>query len=59
MIEQTSIELRTQEGGYIRVGLADYAKIKAVTGGIINASGLAKIQDVKLTTGEFLKDGNW
>jgi len=52
MIEQNKIELRAQEGGRIKVGLTvDHAKIKAVTGGIIEASGLSKTQEIKLNTG--------
>lgn len=51
-IKQNTIELRTQEGSKIKVGLdVAYAKIRAVTGGIVEASGLAKSQDVVLNTG--------
>lgn len=51
-IKQNTIELRTQEGSKIKVGLdVAYAKIRAVTGGIIEASGLAKSQDVVINTG--------
>ena len=52
MIEQDKIELKAQEGGRIKVGLAvDHTQIKAVTGGIIEASGLSKSQEIKLNTG--------
>ena len=52
MIEQDKIELKAQEGGRIKVGLAvDHTKIKAVTGGIIEASGLSKSQEIQLNTG--------
>ena len=52
MIEQDKIELKAQEGGRIKVGLAvDHTKIKAVTGGIIEASGLSKSQEIKINTG--------
>ncbi len=51
-IKQNTIELRTQEGSKIKVGLdVAYAKIRAVTGGIVEASGLAKSQDVVINTG--------
>lgn len=52
LIEQDEIELRAQEGGQIKVGLnVNYTKVKAVTGGIIEASGLSKKQEITLTTG--------
>jgi hypothetical protein len=52
LIEQDRIELRSQEGGKIKVGLkVDDVKVKAVTGGIVQASGLAKYQEIKLNTG--------
>lgn len=51
-MKQNTIELRTQEGAKIKVGLdVAYAQIRAVTGGIVEASGLAKTQDVVLNTG--------
>lgn len=51
-IEQNKIELRSQEGGMIKVGLqVDFVKVKAVTGGIIESSGLAKIQEITINTG--------
>jgi len=52
MIEQDKIELRAQEGGRIKVGLTvDFTKVKAVSGGIINASGLSKSQEIKINSG--------
>ena len=52
MIEQDEIELRSQEGGTIRAGLnVDYAKIKAITGGSIEAFGIAKKQSIRVNTG--------
>lgn len=52
MMEQTSIELRAQEGGIIIVPLkADFAKIKAVTGGIIETNGFAKVQEILINSG--------
>ena len=52
MIEQDEIELRAQEGGQIKAGFnVDYALIKAVTGGVIEAAGIAKRQNITLNTG--------
>ena len=52
MIEQDEIELRSQEGGRIRAGLnVDYAKIKAITGGAVEAFGIAKKQSIRVNTG--------
>ena len=52
MIEQDEIELRAQEGGQIKAGFnVDYALIKAVTGGVIEAAGMAKRQSISLNTG--------
>ena len=52
MIEQNSIELKAQEGGRIKVGLAvENTKVKAVTGGSIQVSGVSTNQEVILNTG--------
>lgn len=52
LIFQNKIELRSQEGGKIKVGLeVEYAEIKAVTGGIVEVSGIANHQDISLNTG--------
>lgn len=52
MIEQNTIELRSQEGGNIRVGLkVNHVKIKAVTGGVVQTSGLTNSQEITLNTG--------
>ncbi|MEL6811019.1 MAG: head GIN domain-containing protein [Bacteroidota bacterium] len=52
MIEQDEIELRAQEGAKIKVGLqVDRTKVKAVTGGIIRASGLSRSQEITLNSG--------
>ena len=52
MIKQDHIELRAQEGGQIRAGIdIDYGVFKAVTGGVIEASGMAKRQNITLNTG--------
>ncbi|SDQ29131.1 head GIN domain-containing protein [Flagellimonas zhangzhouensis] len=52
LVQKSKIELRAQEGATIHIGMdVDYADIRAVTGGIIEASGLAKNQSVVLNTG--------
>nr|WP_297785202.1 head GIN domain-containing protein [uncultured Allomuricauda sp.] len=52
MVKKSRIELRAQEGAAIRIGMdVDYADIRAVTGGIVQASGLAKNQTVVINTG--------
>ena len=52
MITQDEIELRAQEGGRIRAGIdVDYARVKAITGGVIEAFGKAKKQTIRVNTG--------
>ena len=52
LLVQDRIELRAQEGSIIEIGLeVRDAKIRAVTGGIINASGIATNQEIVLNTG--------
>lgn len=52
LIEQDTIEIKMQEGARIKVGLeVREANLRAVTGGIIEASGIAKYQSVKVNTG--------
>ncbi len=52
MIVQKEIELRSQEGGRIKVGLeVDECEVKAVTGGIVEVSGRADEQEIKINTG--------
>src|SRR5690606_21888051 len=52
LIKKSKIELRAQEGAKIHIGMdVDFAQIRAVTGGIVEASGLAKSQAVVLNTG--------
>ena len=52
LVKKNRIELRAQEGAMIHIGMdVDYADIRAVTGGIVEASGLAKSQTVVLNTG--------
>ncbi|MGA9239240.1 head GIN domain-containing protein [Robiginitalea sp.] len=49
---QDRIELRAQEGAQIEIGLSVHdAKIRAVTGGIVTASGIATNQVITLNTG--------
>lgn len=52
MVKQDMIELRTQEGAKIKAGLdVDHVAVRAVTGGIVEASGMAPNQEVVLNTG--------
>lgn len=52
LIEQDNIEIKMQEGARIKVGLnVKKAEMRAVTGGIIDASGIAQSQDVTVNTG--------
>lgn len=52
LIEQDEIEIKMQEGARIKVGLeVREANLRAVTGGIIEASGIAEQQHVKVNTG--------
>ncbi len=51
-IVQNAIELKAQEGAQIKVGLdVSYLTVRAVTGGIVQASGVSKNQSVVLNTG--------
>ncbi|MEM1257262.1 MAG: head GIN domain-containing protein [Bacteroidota bacterium] len=52
MVKKNKIELRAQEGAQIKIGMdVAVAEIRAVTGGIIEASGLAENQSVVINTG--------
>lgn len=52
LIEQDEIEIKMQEGARIKVGLkVRNANMRAVTGGIIEVSGIATTQDVTVNTG--------
>jgi len=52
MIEQDEIELKAQEGARIKVGLTvENTKVKAVSGGVVEASGLSTSQEIQLNTG--------
>ena len=51
-LEQDRIELRAQEGAQIEIGMkVRDAQIRAVTGGIIHASGVATNQVIVINTG--------
>ncbi len=52
IIKQFEIDLRSQEGGKIKVNLdVNIANIKSASGGIIETNGKAKSQNVSLSTG--------
>lgn len=52
LVERNTIELKAQEGALIHIGMeVDHVDIRAVTGGIVEASGLARSQRVVLNTG--------
>jgi len=52
LIEQDEIEIKMQEGARIKVGLqVREANFRAVTGGIIEASGISQEQDITVNTG--------
>lgn len=52
LIEKDRIELRAQEGARIRIGMdVENVDIRAVTGGIVEASGMATNQVIVLNTG--------
>ncbi len=59
LVKQDKIELRAQEGAQLNVGLdVGDVNIRAVTGGIIEASGLAKYQTIVLNTGGIFEGKN-
>ena len=52
LVKKSKIEVKAQEGARIRIGMdVDYADVRAVTGGIVEASGLAKTQSIVINTG--------
>ena len=52
LIEQEEITIKVQEGSRIKAGLkVENADFRAVTGGIIEASGIAKHQNIEVNTG--------
>jgi len=59
MVKKNKIELKAQEGGKITIGMdVSVAEIRAVTGGIVQASGLAENQKVVLNTGGIFEGSN-
>ncbi|OAD90991.1 hypothetical protein A7A78_04020 [Aequorivita soesokkakensis] len=51
-IKETSLELKTQEGGKINVAVAtENLDIKSVSGGVIKAKGTTKKQDISINSG--------
>lgn len=59
LVNRHSIELRAQEGAHLKIGMnVDHVAIRAVTGGIIEASGLAKEQAIVLNTGGIFEGRN-
>lgn len=59
LIEQDKIEIKMQEGARVKVGLqVREALLRAVTGGIIEASGQATLQRVKVNTGGIYEGRN-
>jgi len=52
MVRKNKIELRAQEGAQINIGMdVSMVEVRAVTGGIVQASGLAENQSVVINTG--------
>jgi hypothetical protein len=52
VVEQNSIELKVQEGAHIKIGMdVENVKIRAVSGGIVEAAGIAANQAIILNTG--------
>lgn len=59
LLSKSKIELRAQEGARITIGMdVAVAEIRAVTGGIIEASGLAESQSIVLNTGGVFEGRN-
>lgn len=57
--KQYNIELRAQEGAIIKVALdVTDAKVKAVTGGVVEVSGKAVRQDISMNTGGIFQGKN-
>ncbi|WP_431127452.1 head GIN domain-containing protein [Flagellimonas flava] len=52
LVTKNNLELRAQEGARIRIGMdVENVDIRAVTGGIVEATGLANNQSIVLNTG--------
>src|SRR5690606_18625815 len=55
-IKQFDIDLKAQEGGKINVNVnVNYLSVKAVTGGIVEATGTAKKETIAILTGGVFK----
>jgi len=55
-IKQFDIDLKAQEGGKINVNVnVNYLSVKAVTGGIVEATGTAKKETITILTGGVFK----
>ncbi len=51
-MKQDILELKAQEGGEIRItAVVEQMLVKSVSGGVINATGSAEVQDVQINTG--------
>jgi len=56
LIEQDYIELKSQEGAHLKIGLdVEKLNVKAVSGGIVETLGKATLQDITLNTGGIYK----
>ncbi len=52
LIKQNTLELKTQEGAQIHIGIdVHFLKSKAVSGGIIEVTGLAQTQEIIVNSG--------
>jgi len=57
LIKQAQLSIMVQEGARVKVGLeVDNLKLRAVSGGIIEASGMATFQDVTVNTGGIIEN---
>ncbi|WP_027076515.1 head GIN domain-containing protein [Maribacter antarcticus] len=51
-IKQDILELKAQEGGEIKIKASvEQMLVKAVSGGVIHTTGMAKLQDIQINTG--------
>lgn len=56
LVAQTALTLKVQEGAQIFGGVQlDYLETKAVTGGVVEIAGTAKVHDVNMNTGAILE----
>lgn len=57
LIEQDNLSIAVQEGARVKAGLKiENLKIRAVSGGIVEASGTAKFQEVVVNTGGIVEN---